>query len=398
MAILQECPLCHRKQGIKNKRCACGINLDKEKKSRKVKFWVNYRLPNGKQKRELVAGEGFDSCSIEDARVFHSKRIVQKAEGQILDIKIENRMTFQELTDWYLDLEKVKALSSYWRIKLSLKQFNSVFGDMMISRIEAVDLENYQMARRREGKADATIDQETGAAKTMIMKAFNNRKIDGEPLRVFKAVKKLLKGNANARDRILSKDEFERLMDNASPHLKPIIAMGYYTGMREGEITHLKWNRIDLRNRVINLLPEDTKDNEKRTIPISNELYKILMAGTTPLREAREDKHVFLYKRKPIMNFYNGLRRACKKAGIVYGRFEAGGFTFHDLRHTFNTNMRKAGIQESVIMAITGHSTRSMFDRYNTVDEDDIRNAVDQFQTFLQDVDQTVDQNEEAAN
>jgi len=65
---------------------------------------------------------------------------------------------------------------------------------------------------------------------------------------------------------------------------------------------------------------------------------------------------------------------------------------FHDLRHTFNTNMRKAGVSESVIMAITGHSSRGMFDRYNTIDEDDIRNAVNQMQGFLASVDQTVDQ------
>ena len=40
--------------------------------------------------------------------------------------------------------------------------------------------------------------------------------------------------------------------------------------------------------------------------------------------------------------------------------------------------MRKAGMPESVIMEITGHSTREMFDRYNTVDEDDTRNAINQ--------------------
>jgi hypothetical protein len=54
--------------------------------------------------------------------------------------------------------------------------------------------------------------------------------------------------------------------------------------------------------------------------------------------------------------------------------------------------MRKAGVPESVIMEITGHSTREMFDRYNTVDEDDTRKAVDQLEVFLAFVDQTVDQ------
>jgi len=61
------------------------------------------------------------------------------------------------------------------------------------------------------------------------------------------------------------------------------------------------------------------------------------------------------------------------------------------LRHTFNTYMRKAGVPESVIMEITGHSTREMFDRYNTVDAEDAKQAVDQLQNFLKSVDQNVD-------
>ncbi|MEA3358557.1 MAG: tyrosine-type recombinase/integrase [Thermodesulfobacteriota bacterium] len=73
-----------------------------------------------------------------------------------------------------------------------------------------------------------------------------------------------------------------------------------------------------------------------------------------------------------------------KKAGIPYGRSVEGGFVFHDLRHTFNTNMRKAGVPESVIMQITGHLIREMFDRYNTVDSRDTRQAIDQLQHYLQ--------------
>jgi len=85
-----------------------------------------------------------------------------------------------------------------------------------------------------------------------------------------------------------------------------------------------------------------------------------------------------------------GIKKACKAAGITYGRFKKGGFIFHDLRHTFNTNMRKAGVAESVIMAITGHSTREMFDRYNTVDDRDKRQAVDQLEVFFENVSRTL--------
>ncbi len=88
-------------------------------------------------------------------------------------------------------------------------------------------------------------------------------------------------------------------------------------------------------------------------------------------------------------------------AGIPYGRKTKNGFVFHDTRHCFNTNMRKSGVPESVIMKITGHSTREMFLRYDTVDDGDTRKAVDQFEGFLKSVDQNVDQaleNEKRAN
>ena len=176
---------------------------------------------------------------------------------------------------------------------------------------------------------------------------------------------------------------------NAVPHLKPVIATAYWTGMREGEILNLTWNKVDMKARTISLAAEDTKDNEPRVIPICEELYPYL----DKVPRGIGNKHVFLYKGYPFKAFRQSLKNACEKAGIIYGRFEENGFVFHDLRHTFNNNMRKAGVPESVIMTITGHSTRTMFDRYNTVDREDAQNAVEQMQGFLASVRQTVRQN-----
>jgi integrase len=58
-------------------------------------------------------------------------------------------------------------------------------------------------------------------------------------------------------------------------------------------------------------------------------------------------------------------------------------FVLYEPRNTFNTNMRKAGVPESVIMKITGHSTREMFDRYNSVDVSDLSDAVGKMQDYL---------------
>jgi integrase len=58
-------------------------------------------------------------------------------------------------------------------------------------------------------------------------------------------------------------------------------------------------------------------------------------------------------------------------------------FRFHDLRHTFVSNARKAGVDRTVIMKLTGHKTLSMVTRYNTVDQADAREAVNRLDDFL---------------
>jgi len=314
--------------------------------------------------------------------------MVQKREGKIFDIKPDTKMTFNELTEWYLDLEKVKALASYSILQGYLKKFNSEFGNKIVGQIKPADLENLQAKRKKEGCADATVDQEIGKVRAMIFKAFDNDLVGGDTIKAFKRVRKLLKGNANARDKILSKDQFNELLESSSRHLKGILATGYYTGMRKGEILNLTWNKVSLKNRLIQLGAEDTKDKEPRNIPICDELYEILNA----IPRAIYDPHVFLYNGKPIRDIRTALRKACKQAGILYSRFAKDGFIFHDLRHSFNTNMRRAMVPESVIMQITGHSTREMFDRYNTIDTEDTRQAIVQLQNYLQSIDHSIDQ------
>ena len=292
-------------------------------------------------------------------------------------------MTFNELAVWYLNLEKVKALASYDIIKINLNKFNSVFGDVIVSRIKPADLENYQAKRLKQGRAPATVDHEIGKAKTMINKACDNKIVGFETRETFRIVKKTLKRGSDVRDRILSLDEFKAFMKNSEGHTRAIVATGYYTGMRKGEILKLTWDKVDLGNRMIRLEAPDTKDKEARNIPICDELYNILVSLPNRIQESSDNSHVFQYKGKPVDNIRGGIKQACKLSGIKYGRFVKGGFIFHDLRHTFNTNMRKAGVPESVIMEITGHSSREMFDRYNTVDEEDARDAINQLEVFF---------------
>lgn len=382
MAVLAECPICHKKQSTSNRVCSCGEDLVKAKRSQRVHFWITYRLPGGKQKRESV---GF---SIKEAQDAEGKRRSQKRENRIFDIKPDAKMPFRELTAWYQNLETVKAKAYYGTLKINLDSFNKVFGETIVKDLKPSDLENYQAKRKAAGYSDSYIDQEIGAARTVVYKAFDDDLVSGDVVKVFKKVGKLLKRNANARDRILTGEERDKLLAKLPPHTRAIVATGYYAGMRKSEVVNLTWDKIDLKNRMIKLDAADTKDGEPRKIPVGNKLFKIL----SNIPRAIHDDHVFLYKGKPIKDIRTALIRACRDAGIPYGRSTRDGFVFHDTRHCFNTNMRKAGVAETVIMKMTGHSTREMFQRYDTVDMADAQTAVDRMEDFLESVDQNVDQ------
>ncbi len=386
MGVLVECR-CHKKQSLRNKVCSCGEDLVKAKRAKRVNYWIGYRLPGGKQKRELVGP------LIDEARDADGKRRVQKREHRIFEILPEAKMTFNELKDWYLSLEKTKGLGNYPALKSLLKKFSSEFGDRVVNSVKRSELENLQMKRQGQGMAPATIDYEINVVKVMVNKAFSEGTLGGDTLRVFKGIKSMAKKNANARSRILSPREFELILEKMPHQGRGPLFMAFRTGMREGEILSLLWSRIDIENLLIKLEAKDTKDREPRVIPIPGDLLEILKR--TP--RALHDLHVFLWKGKKISGekFREWVKRACEEAGVSYGRFVKGGFIPHDLRHGFVTYMRKAGIDKSVIMELTGHSTDAMFHRYNEIDGDDRRKAMDRLEGFLKGeyatVDQTVD-------
>jgi integrase len=392
MAILAECPYCHRKQATKNKKCRCSGDLDKAKKGKKVKYWIVYRMPDGRQRRESLAKfEGVDPYSITDAREVESKRVVQRREHRVFDMQPESNMTFDELRSWYLGLEKVKALASFERNRVCFENFTSEFGPVLIQNIKVSDIENYQQKRLNQGKAPATVDREVGVVKTAVFRACDDEILGERVKLLFQKVRNVLKRHGNARDVVLSPEQFQALVENSPSHLKGVIACGYYTGMRRAEILGLTWDKVDLENRFIRLEAADTKDREPRLIPICDELYEILKRQPKALHH----NHIFTYRGNPITtNFKRSFASACEKAGIPHGRKVKNGITFHDLRHTYVTYMRKAGVAESVIMKITGHSTREMFIRYDKIDADDAKDAMERFSGYLnQSVHQSVDQN-----
>lgn len=172
---------------------------------------------------------------------------------------------------------------------------------------------------------------------------------------------KQLKEN-NERDRILSPEEYARLLTHCPAHLKPIVKLAYHTAMRRGEILNLTWGQVDLKEGFIKLRAEDTKTNEGRLVPLNLELVEIFKA----MPRGFPQSPVFTYKRRSMAEMKRSFATACKRARIE-------DFTFHDLRHTAINNWRMQGHDYLRIMAASGHRTLSVFKRYNTVSKDELK-------------------------
>jgi integrase len=386
MAILAECPICHRKQASKNKLCSCGEDLLKAKKPQRVRYWIAFRV-EGKQRREAV---GF---SIEEARDADGKRRVQKREHRIFEMLPEAKMTFSELTDWYLELPAVKRLKARERVRQALANFNEVFGSKVVNIIRPEHLEAYQAKREEEGRALATVDLELTEAKALINKAFDNDMVDGRVLKVFKRVKPRLKSGANARERTLTVQEYLALVGNAPRDQKALLTVAFHTGMRRGELLALRSSWVDRAPGFIRLPAEITKEGKTKSVPMNYHVKAVLDS----IPWALHHDFVFTYRGEPRgRDFRGGLKKACEDAGIVYGMNEKGGFRFHDIRATFDTNMDRAGVSESVRKAIVGHSQNGMDRHYIRPGDEDLTRAIELytawFDTQVANVDQNVDQ------
>ncbi len=384
MAILAECPRCHKKQAVKNRNCDCGADLVKEKRLKKVRYWVVYRLANGKQRKEFV-GNAPDGrpLGIEEARAAEGKRKAQKIENPgILERVPAERMTFTELADWYLDLTPVKKLASYGRLKIALANFNKAFGARIVSSLKPLDLEDYQENREGAGMAAATIDMEICLAKTMITKAFDNDLVDGRTVKAFRTVKRKLRKAANARRRTLTMQEYLKLVEAAAPHLQALITMAFNTGMRTGELRALRWAHIDREKGIIRLPPDVTKESRAKAIPMNHRVRKIL-AG---LPRTIHHDFVFTYQNEPIKSpggLHNSFLTACKKAGIPHGQGHPDGITFHDIRRTVKTNMLSAGVDKVYRDMILGHSLTGMDVHYLSPSEEDLHRAMEIYTAWL---------------
>lgn len=344
--ILQACPACRRPQALKNPKCRyCGQDFRKLK--RKI-YYVDYKDPQGKQRREKV---GYSLTKAQD-------RVAALSTDLKRGLHYRDDILFGDLARMYMASEQTRALRSLTRIRQALDHLLPVFGAVPVFKITP-DLINSYMARRvkepsRKGITRAgTVNREVAYLRAVFSWGLQNEIISRYPFGRRRV--KFYDERPAARTRYVTRTELDRLLVHSPAHLRPLLLTAYFTAMRRSEILKLTWDRIDLEQGIIELRPEDTKTKWGRVIPIDPELLGVLQELRQDMRHI--SGRVFLYRGQPISDFKRSFDAAKKKASIE-------DIWFHDLRGTATTNMLDATGDQKTTMAITGHRTASVFHRY----------------------------------
>lgn len=247
--------------------------------------------------------------------------------------------------------------------KFYIKAIEDMWGSLYLDELSDKDLDAYRSKMVRIEKP-VMFNRVLATLSHMYTLAVEYKAVLVCPV---KTAKKRIK--EKARLRYLTPEEVSRLLDLCPEHLRPIVEVALHTGMRKSEILSLRLGReVNLAERRITLGVGGmrTKNDEVRHIPLNETAYQVLARVA---EGKRPGDYLFVWKGKRILDIKTSWSRVLQEAGIE-------DFHFHDLRHTFASNLVMSGVDLYVLRDLLGHKDIKMTQKYAHLSPDHRAKAV----------------------
>jgi integrase len=335
-------------------------------------WWLDVSI-NGQRYRLSL-----DTTDKREAKGLANKKISEIERGKFTKSGQNfSRLAFSEAADRYLEGRRLELVpSSYKKEKQLLVKLKDFFQATSLNRITAEELLAFRDWRASQGVGPAMVNMEIGVLRRILKRAKRWHLIadDIKPLKEPRSI-----------GRALTYEQKQKLLEIAAQkpewetaYCAAILALN--TTMRGCEIKGLLWADIDFFNRTIAIRKSKT-DAGERVIPMTAEAFDSLkrlhkraetfgpvephhyvFAGLKVNgRIDRDHMHISEFDpTRPIRTWRKAWRSLTKQAGLP-------GLRFHDLRHHAITELAESGTSEQTIMAIAGHVSRRMLERYSHI-------------------------------
>jgi integrase len=346
------------------------VVIQRHKKKNGFSYSVIYRDPISGQKKHF--------------KTFQKQRQAQQAANDLralLDAgKLPDRakarirpLSFKEVADslideWGLRVAKGELTKkTHYDYCIWLNGLNRVFGKKMLSQISKEEIEIYRTGLALE-HSNVTANKYLSTMKKVFSHGFKLKAVIEEPTLEIH----YLSEKEHERNTFLLPHKLDKLIDATQKnrgkfYMPAIIYLGAEHGAAKQEILDLKWKHIDFEYAGKGLIRlYRTKNKKERVEFLMPRTREALLSWRDHLERKRKRDKVTKVKSDSVFcridgtslkSFHNAWRASLREAGIK-------NFHFHDLRHTFCSNLLLSGAGLKEVKEMIGHSDISMTDRY----------------------------------
>ncbi len=343
-------------------------------------WWYDFRFKGTRIRESTKAttrAEAVQAEAVRKAELAQGKARVQRAEPS----PRFTEFAYGEFSHWCANEHKDRP-STFARYMRSIKALAGFFGPRALEAIDSGTVERFKLQRnqqRRKNTRDgrlvtpAAVNRDLAVLRILFNLALRLGKANHNPV----VGVKFLKEN-NVYVRVLTPEEEERYLSAASPLLRDVATVMLETGMRPGEVCHLRASDLDIKGATVQVRQGKTP-SAKRFLPLTGRALEVLSRRVTQVNS----KWLFPCPydlTKPLGEVRGAHMAAVRRSEIKVP------FRLYDLRHTALSRMAMAGIDLPTLKELAGHSQIQMTMRYVHPTREHKRRVVEIFETFCKDI------------